>query len=227
MKLRAPKELRTVTAFDADWGTDKNDRKSISSHLTTLGGTSLLNWQSKKQSSVALSTCDAETQASTPAAQDTVFVNSLLKEVTGSVTLPSHVYGDNAASLFLARNNQLGQRSKHIEIRDRFLHEKVEDGTVELRHVRSEDNTSDINSKNVSAEIHQKLADKLYEGVPLVHVVEDSSEPDKEDVALVALALASDIGIGVSGSGDDDVAYWSDVASCDDVDADDSNEKNG
>jgi len=37
MKLRAPKELRTVTVFDADWGTNKNDRKTISSHSTTLG----------------------------------------------------------------------------------------------------------------------------------------------------------------------------------------------
>jgi len=134
------------------------------------------------------------------------------------VTLPSHVYGDNAASLFLARNNQLGQRSKHIDIRDRFLHEKVEDGTVELRHVRSEDNTSDINSKNTSVEIHQKLADKLYEGIPLVHVVNGGlQEPDKEDVALVALALAGGIGMRVSGSGDADVS--GDVANGDDASA--------
>ena len=207
-----------MTVFDTDWGTDKNDRKSISSHLTTLGGTSLLNWQSKKQSSVALSTCDAETQASTPATQDTVFINSLLKEVTGSVTLPSHVYGDNAAGLFLARNNQLGQRSKHIEIRDRFLHEKVEDGTVELRHVRNEDNTSDIDSKNTSAEIHQKLANKLYDGVPLVHVIEDLGEPDKEDVALVALALDSGIDFGVSGSGELEADDSDDASSSGDVD---------
>ena len=186
MKLRAPKELRMVTAFDADWGSDKNDRKSISSHLTTLSGTSLLNWQCKKQNSVALSSCDAETQASTPAAQDTVYINNLVEEVMGTIELPSYVYGDNAASLFLARNNQLGQRSKHIDIRDRYLHTLVVTGTVELWHVRSEDNTSDINSKNTTVEVHGMLADKLYEGVPLVHVID---APDKEDVAVNGVSI--------------------------------------
>jgi len=67
--------------------------------------------------------------------------------------LPSHVYGNNAASLFLVCMQQPVGPENHIEIRERF------DGTVELRHVRSENNTSDINSKNTSTEIHQKLSD--------------------------------------------------------------------
>jgi len=91
LKLRAPRELRAVTAFDADWGTDKDDRKSISSVITTLGGTSLINWQCRKQTSVALSTCEAETMASTPAGQDTMYVNNLITEIMGKVELPSHV----------------------------------------------------------------------------------------------------------------------------------------
>jgi hypothetical protein len=181
LKLRSPRELRTVTAFDADWGTDKNDRKRISSLITTIGGTSLVNWQSKKQTSVALSTCEAETQASTPAGQDTLYVNNLITEIMGRVELPSHVYGDNVASLFLAQNNQMGQRTKHIDIRHRFVHDLTVDGTIELRHVRSEENTSDINSKNVATDAHVRLADQLYEGLPLVRVEDDKL--DKEDVA--------------------------------------------
>jgi len=52
----------------------------------------------------------------------------------------------------------------------------------------------------------------------LVHVVEeDLQEPDKEDVALVALALAGGIGMRVSGSGDADVS--GDVANGDDASA--------
>ena len=151
-----------------------------------LSGTSLLNWQCKKQNSVALSSCDAETQASTLAAQDTVYINNLVEEVMGTIELPSYVYGDNAASLFLVQNNQLGQRSKHINIRDRYLHTLVVMGTVELWHMQSEDNTSDINSKNMMVEIHGVLADKLYEGVPLVHVID---APDKEDVAVNGVSI--------------------------------------
>jgi len=182
LKLRSPRELQAVSAFDADWGTDRNDRKSISSLITTLGGTSLVNWQCKKQTSVALSSCEAETQASTPAGQDVVYINNLVTEIMGHIELPSHIYGDNVASLFLAQNNQLGQRTKHIDIRHRYIHDLTINGTVELRHVRSEENSSDINSKNVTVETHQRLADRLYEGLPLVYIEE--GDPDKEDVAV-------------------------------------------
>jgi len=82
-KLRSPRELRTVTTFNADWGTDKNNRKSISSLITTLGGTSLVNWQSKKQTLVVLSSCEVETQVTTPAGQDMLYVNNLITEIMG------------------------------------------------------------------------------------------------------------------------------------------------
>ena len=42
----------------------------LSSFLNTIGGTCLTNWQSKKQPTVALSNCEAETKAGTVLAQD-------------------------------------------------------------------------------------------------------------------------------------------------------------
>ena len=89
-------ELRSIGVFDADWATDKNDRKSVSSVLTTLGGTALTNWSSKKQNSVALSSCEAETMAGTVAAQDLLFQNNLLEEVFGEVPrTPGYLFGNN------------------------------------------------------------------------------------------------------------------------------------
>ena len=159
--------------FDSDWATDKNDRRSISSYLTTIGGTSLVNWQSKKQQTVALSSCESETMAGTMCAQDVLFTMNLLKELVGDLLLePSYIYGDNVASLFMAQNNSTSQRTKHIDIRERFMSELVEDKRfmselvedkrVELRHVKTDKNTSDINSKNTKVEIHKKMADRLY-----------------------------------------------------------------
>ena len=105
-----------------------------------------------------------------------MYVNNLIEEIMGEVTLPSHIYGDNAASLFLAQNNQMGQRTKHIDIRHRFIHDMITNQVAELRHIRSEDNPSDLNSKNVSVETHKRLSDRVYEGVALVRL-------NKEDVA--------------------------------------------
>jgi hypothetical protein len=181
MKLRAPTELRVIAQFDADWGTDKNDRRSISSILTTIGGTALTNFASKKQQTVSLSSCEAETMASTMCAQDVLFTMNLLTELIGDkLLLPSYVYGDNVASLFLAQNNSVGQRTKHIDIRHRFMHELTLGGDerkVELRLNPSEENTSDINSKNTKIETHERLSAKLYEGLVIAEV-----NPSKEDV---------------------------------------------
>jgi len=174
-KLRSPGELRTLSEFDSDWGTDKNDRKSASSCLTAIGGTSLVSWQSKKQQTVALSSCEAETMAGTLCAQDALFARNLLQEILGRELLqPSYVYGDNVASLFLAQNNSVGQRTKHIDVRHRFMHDLVVgQKLVELRHVRSEDNSADINSKNTKMETHEKHAKKMYDGLVMVEFVDD------------------------------------------------------
>ena len=84
----------------------------------------------------------------------------------------------------MAQNNAVGQRTKHIDIRHRYVGELVNDlKTVELRHVRSEDNTADINSKNTKVETHKKFAKSLYEGFALAYALE-------EDVATVNQASA-------------------------------------
>jgi hypothetical protein len=82
-----------------------------------VGGTSLVTWQSKKQQTVALRSCETETMAMMICAQNVLFVTNLLQELIGDKLLKlSYVYGDNVASLFLAQNNSVSQRTKHIDI---------------------------------------------------------------------------------------------------------------
>ena len=47
---------------DADWGGDREDRKSTSGYLFQVAG-GPVSWRSKKQDSVALSTAEAEYMA--------------------------------------------------------------------------------------------------------------------------------------------------------------------
>lgn len=176
LKLRAPRNLRPGAIFDATWGTDINDRVSVSGHYTTIGGTALVNYQSKKQQSVALSSCEAETMAGTVAAQDVMFEINMLREIYGcDPVLPAFIGGDNVASLFLAQNNAVGQRTKHIDTRHRFLGDLVQGDKplAELRHIRSEDNPADIITKNAKAETHKKHADNVYNGMVMVQPMEE------------------------------------------------------
>jgi hypothetical protein len=59
--------------MDADWATDVNNRKSTSGFVFMLGGAAI-SWGSKKQTSVALSSTEAEYIATAHAAKEAVWL---------------------------------------------------------------------------------------------------------------------------------------------------------
>ena len=52
--------------------------------------------------------------------QEVKFVSTLMGEMT-EVKKPSVIYEDNQGAIFLAKNRQVGIRTKHIDIRHHFL----------------------------------------------------------------------------------------------------------
>ena len=52
-------EAKLYGYSDSDWGDDQDERKSTTGYVFYLG-TTAFTWVSKKQSIVALSTCEAE-----------------------------------------------------------------------------------------------------------------------------------------------------------------------
>ena len=59
LKLRAPLTLQSIGNPDSTWASDPQDRKSVTGNLTTLGGTCLTQWASRKQKSIATSSTEA------------------------------------------------------------------------------------------------------------------------------------------------------------------------
>jgi len=109
-----PKNLKPYIYADADYAKDEDDRKSISGRISTLGGM-LVGWSSKKQQTVSLSSCESEYISYGEACQEAVFMNQLLMEILLCKTT-AKVYGDNQGALFLLKNKQVSQRTKHIDI---------------------------------------------------------------------------------------------------------------
>ncbi|XP_049317560.1 uncharacterized protein LOC125780129 [Bactrocera dorsalis] len=65
---------------DADWGSNSLDRKSYTGYVFFLGG-SAVSWESKRQSSVALSSTEAEYIALSSAAKEAVYLRRLIAEI--------------------------------------------------------------------------------------------------------------------------------------------------
>jgi hypothetical protein len=74
-----------------------------------------ISWSSKKQSVVALSTCEAEYISACYTACQGVWLQSLLIEMKLSMNEEFEIMVDNKSAISLVRNPIAHRRSKHIE----------------------------------------------------------------------------------------------------------------
>jgi len=160
---RKPRDLRIVGNVDSDYATNKSDRRSVTGCIMTLGGGTITNWFSQTQRSTTLSSTEAEYCALATGAQDVVFQTMLLEEITG-VRKPAIMLEDNTGAIFLVRNQQVGPRTKHIDVRHHFIRELHEDGSLMVKYTESEDNEADMMTKNVAMMLLVKHRENVRNG---------------------------------------------------------------
>ena len=121
--MKKPTELRTISYCDSSYGDCKDTRRSTMGEVHTIGG-SITSWRSQRQKIVTQSSSEAEYVTLSEAAKEQKFTQMLLEEIA-EVEIPGYIYGDNEASIFLAKNKQVSNRTKHIDIRQHFIRECV------------------------------------------------------------------------------------------------------
>ena len=145
---------------DSDWAGDQDDRHSTSGYVSVLSG-GAVNWLSKKQASVALSTAEAEYIALSAATQEVIWLRRLLEDFGVNMSLSTEVLEDNQGAIAISKNPVRHNRTKHIDIRYHFIREAVEDGTVRLTYCPTKDMVADILTKPLPKGQFQLLRAKL------------------------------------------------------------------
>ena len=140
-----------VAFTDADWAGDVGDRKSTSGYLFCISG-GPVSWRSKKQSTVALSTAEAEYVALSSAAQECVWMRRLNSELGNSQGEPTTIMEDNQSCIAMAKSPQQHGRSKHIDIKHHFVRELVENETIKLKYCPTKEMIADILTKGLNRE---------------------------------------------------------------------------
>ena len=163
LKMRTPNEMRPMDVVDSAFAINPDTRKSTSAYLGTIGARSLVTWTSKGQNIVTTSSTEAEYVSLSDGAKDTTFTTNLLDEIY-YVDLPAVIAEDNTGAIFLSKNQQVGSRTKHIDVRYHFIREKVESGHVVVVYVQTCANPSDLLSKNVTQKVHDAHADDICNG---------------------------------------------------------------
>ena len=159
--IRRPKSLRIISFGDASYADCHDTRRSSTGDLHTIGG-SLVSWRAQKTKFVCLSSAEAEYVALTEMCKEQKFLTMLLNEIH-ECDLPSILYEDNEAAVYLAKNQHVSARTKHIDIREHYVREHIQElGTIVK--IKSEDNYADILTKNVTVHNFEYLGTAILNG---------------------------------------------------------------
>jgi len=99
---------------DADWAGDTDGRRSTTGFVFTLNG-GPISWASKRQSTVATSTAEAEYVAAAMATKEALWLRKLLSALGvdgGAVPMGE----DNQSCLALVNNPEATGRTKHVDV---------------------------------------------------------------------------------------------------------------
>jgi hypothetical protein len=115
-----------------------------------FGGT--VNWSTKKQTCVALSTTEAEYVALATAAAETMWIRQLLTEMNVMINSAVQLLEDNQ-SCIKALENWDQKRMKHIDIKYHFIKDLAESGIISVSYVASKDQKADVMTKPLDPEL--------------------------------------------------------------------------
>ena len=144
---------------DSDYNSNEDDRTSTTGYVFKLNGRTI-TWNSKKQSSTALSTSEAEYMALCEASKEAVWLKRILKDLgyeQGTVV----IYEDNQGAIAFTKNNVNHKRNKHIEVRYHYTRRLVENGEISVEYLPTNYMIADILTKSVSKQQFKSLVGSL------------------------------------------------------------------
>lgn len=150
-----------LTAYsDADWANDVVDRKSYTGFVVKLGR-NMINWESRKQRCVALSSTEAEYLSIGDVCKDLCFIKNFMSEIfcrDFKITL----YNDNQSAHKILESKELShKRTKHIDLRYHFVKDLAHKGFMTVKYMPTGEMVADILTKSLGTNKHKQFVNKL------------------------------------------------------------------
>jgi hypothetical protein len=142
---------------DANYASCPDTRRSVSGYSVFLFDAPTEN-KCNMQNWVVLSVTEAELVSATSCAQSMLFHYRLLRSLGMKVKLPMVLEVDNKGAKDLTNNWSAGGRMRHVDVRQFFLRDLKEDGLVVVKWISTDDNSSDLFTKNLYGPAFEKHA---------------------------------------------------------------------
>lgn len=145
--------LKLQASTDASWNTTV-DAKSYSGYVVKMGN-NLISWKSRKQTLVAMSTCEAELIALCEGTREVIWLRNMLNslEITDEHDVPV-MHTDSKAAMDWIHKNNVTNRTKHVNRIYYFIRDEVKNKRLQIQHVHTEHMEADILTKGLPLDKH-------------------------------------------------------------------------
>ena len=133
---------------DADYAGELDTRRSTTGYVFMLSA-GAISWSSRLQTTVAVSTVEAEYMGAASAVKEALWLRKLARDI-GLEAGQVEIRGDNQGALKLLKHSMSTQRSKHIDVMHHFARERVLRGNVRFEYCSTEEMAADFLTKAVS-----------------------------------------------------------------------------
>lgn len=141
---------------DSDWAGCHETRRSTTGMVIKVNNAPVY-WSSKRQSTVALSSSEAEYIALSSCAKQITWMRRLFNELLTSSKLedephlhPSSMYTDSQSALSLTLKQAISERNKHIEMKCHHVKDLIKKRIVKLSSIRTWEQPANFLTKPVS-----------------------------------------------------------------------------
>ena len=124
-------EYRLYGYTDADWARSISDRKRTLGRCFCSGST-MSSWFSRKQSSVALSTTEAEYLVAYSTSCEAIWIQKVMLGLFNLELDTTLILCDNQSCIKMTENLVFHDRSKHIEIIYFYIQDMMQKGAIKL-----------------------------------------------------------------------------------------------
>ena len=172
---------RLVTWVDAAYANQHKSRSTMGQVFCTVYG--LLSWRCKTAPGVPLSSTEAEIIALVFAVRELLFLRELFVELGFTVDKQTTVFEDNEATIAIASQVGVSDRTKHMEIKYHFLRHKLESEVFKLVHLPGDRMVADMFTKPLPGGVlsgHLKSITRVVQD-PTMAVEESASAAEEEE----------------------------------------------
>eukprot|EP00971_Amphidinium_carterae_P335159 6470847-Amphidinium_carterae.5 len=154
----------TESFADSDWAGCNTTRKGTSGTVTSCWGTPLLHI-SRTQSTIALSSAEAELYAMGQATIEAQHIKQVIEEMA-TPSISSHVTlsfnTDSSAGKAVASRLGLNKKTKDVQLRYLYMQDIVQRGEMTINKIPTTDNPADVLTKHLPSTTITSHLERLH-----------------------------------------------------------------